>query len=874
MTSPSGLPSGTHETHYMADHRRRSSEIIPTQDVTVPAHLLRATGTLGSKRDNTHTTHTGAWEPQAENPFLDSERIGSIRRRPTQDSGGPQRNGTQRSTNLERTETHGERRRSNRFSWFSNSGAKRNSQQSGALPSPTEDNLRPFRTLSYIPGSTDVLALSPRGSRAPSPSSLNRVPTASTKSKWSNDDPFATKPNSVRSSRDNPFATENNSVRNSTDSLPQEPEAAHHAGRPRKNTLQSVVDGMVPNALKRSMTNASYFKRSEMFDTYEKAKKKGAEIQRKKWVQITFEYAIYAFLILFVYFVLIGVPLWNGAVWWLYWVVSTKFVIAGGFGIVLGIALFYAFAPLLILFEKDPPPADFSTETKFHSNVDDTCLMIPCYKSAGLIANTLEAALKIFPPSNIFVIANGNSPTPLDNTEEVCRPYGVNHIWSPIGSKIVAQFVGCYAAKNFKNVLLIDDDCALPDNFPVVTERLNGKVMCIGYTIKSVGPNSTKGNLCQQAQDLEYKLSGIQREFAGKVGSATFPHGAISLWDRELLVKTFHEHPGFSVSEDWFFGHVARKLGCRIKMCSQVFVETETPTAVFISGGGSRGGFGEMTIFSQRFKRWNFFFVNGMWYNMAYILGSWKLGWWEIGAKIFVFQEVYETLLYLLTPFILPISFYVRPSFCGYLLAATIVMYLINVIIFNEVHLRRKNERVGWQLMYIYYLPYKIVLTFINVASCYWSLYKYAKYFAKRHPKVIEDDKAVEVVIRLEEEKADPECGLGRRMTVRTIGTRSRASMDEGDEGRPLSPDAIDVGGASYAIVTEPEDVHSPGLHHAPTHHVSTTRPSSPLLQSEGITARDYFDVAQDANIDVEKQNKRTSRLSGWSQKSQRKNVF
>jgi hypothetical protein len=143
-----------------------------------------------------------------------------------------------------------------------------------------------------------------------------------------------------------------------------------------------------------------------------------------------------------------------------------------------------------------------------------------------------------------------------------------------------------------------------------------------------------------RAQDLEYKLSGLQREFAGRVGSATFPHGAISLWDRQLLVNTFHEHPGFSVSEDWFFGHVARKLGCRIKMCSQVFVETETPTAVFLSHGGSRGGFGEMTIFQQRFKRWNFFFVNGMWYNMAYISGSWKLGWWEIGAKIFVFQEV------------------------------------------------------------------------------------------------------------------------------------------------------------------------------------------------------------------------------------------
>jgi hypothetical protein len=96
---------------------------------------------------------------------------------------------------------------------------------------------------------------------------------------------------------------------------------------------------MVPNALQRKMTNASYFKRSEMFGTYEKAKQKGQEIQRKKWVQYTFEYAIYLFLILFVYFVLIGIPLWKGAVWWLYWVVATKFVIAGGFGIVLGIAL-------------------------------------------------------------------------------------------------------------------------------------------------------------------------------------------------------------------------------------------------------------------------------------------------------------------------------------------------------------------------------------------------------------------------------------------------------------------------------------------------------------------------------------------------------
>jgi hypothetical protein len=509
---------------------------------------------------------------------------------------------------------------------------------------------------------------------------------------------------------------------------------------PIQNVLQNVAEAV---------------RKSSMYDMFEKAKNRGQYLQRQKWAQLLFEYSMYTLILAFIYLVLVGMPLWKGAVYWLWWVVEHKFVISGGFAITVGLASLYAFAPLLIFFESDPPmPSERSYDSleKAYQSVHDTALMIPCYKSASLIANTLEAALKIFPASHIFVIANGNSLTPLDETEEVCARYDVNHVWCPIGSKIVAQFVGCYATKSFLNVLLIDDDCALPPNFPLVGDRMKGNVKCIGYTITSVGPNSTKGTLCQQAQDLEYKISGLQRAFAGKIGSATFPHGAISLWNRAFLLKTFQEHPGFSVSEDWFFGHVARKLGCRILMCTSVFVETETPSSVFFASGGSRGGFGEMTIFKQRFLRWNFFFVNGMWYNMAYIFGSWKLGWWEIGAKLFVFQEVYETLLYLLTPFILPISLAVRPSFCAYLLLGTIVLYLANVVVFNEIHLRRKNQRVGSVAVYLYYMPYKVVLTVVNVASCYWSLWKYARYFAQRHPKIIENEKAVEVVLRLEEQ--------------------------------------------------------------------------------------------------------------------------
>lgn len=56
------------------------------------------------------------------------------------------------------------------------------------------------------------------------------------------------------------------------------------------------------------------------------------------------------------------------------------------------------------------------------------------------------------------------------------------------------------------------------------------------------------------------------------------------------------------------------------------------------------------------------------------------------------------------------------------------------------------------------------------------SLYKYAKYFAKRHPRIVEQEEAIEVVLRLEENvpPAGTDCEKapthpGRRMTVVSV---------------------------------------------------------------------------------------------------------
>lgn len=299
---------------------------------------------------------------------------------------------------------------------------------------------------------------------------------------------------------------------------------------------------------------------------------------------------------------------------------------------------------MLVRYEPDPSPIGPDEFQAHLERGSKTALIIPCYKSAEMIGATVEAALKVFPPENIYVVANGNSPTPLDNTEEVIRPYKVNHIWVPIGSKIVAQFVGTYAAYKFQYVLMIDDDCLLPPAFPIVSSRIQpgtkaGLVKCVGYTIKATGPNSSKGTVVQQLQDLEYKLSGMQRKFASTWGSATFAHGAIALWERDFILKCFRHHPGFKISEDWYFGLVCRNLGGRVVMCTSVLVETEVPSGLFV-GAGARGGFGEMTVYKQRFYRWNFLFLYRLWNNIDHILFKWDLGVYSIGSKVYTFQEV------------------------------------------------------------------------------------------------------------------------------------------------------------------------------------------------------------------------------------------
>lgn len=93
-------------------------------------------------------------------------------------------------------------------------------------------------------------------------------------------------------------------------------------------------------------------------------------------------------------------------------------------------------------------------------------------------------------------------------------------------------------------------------------------------------------------------------------------------------------------------------------------------------------------------------------------------------------------------------------------------------------------------------MPYKFILTMVNIASCYWSLYKYATYFAKRHPKIVESEKAIEVVLRLQDDgttTAEPLDASGSAIASADASGRSaKASVAAAGGGRRMTVTALD----------------------------------------------------------------------------------
>ena len=241
----------------------------------------------------------------------------------------------------------------------------------------------------------------------------------------------------------------------------------------------------------------------------------------------------------------------------------------------------------------------FSLESVLKQTMtSDTCLLIACHESAltedkqAAFTNTLKSAMRVFPPSHIFVCDNGNSISPVDATQMVAQSIhpDINYLYIPEGNKTFAFYwcnrywipflAQCGRVPDFKYALITDDDVPLPSDLHIPHEylRLHPEVKAVHFAITASTPDGNPG-LLVRCQDIEYKMAAVHKYFQSTMARALSCHGAIGLWERSTLDRVFYDHDTVFHGEDLYMGLALLRLrdDSVIISCPQTIVPTYAP---------------------------------------------------------------------------------------------------------------------------------------------------------------------------------------------------------------------------------------------------------------------------------------------------------
>jgi cellulose synthase/poly-beta-1,6-N-acetylglucosamine synthase-like glycosyltransferase len=202
-----------------------------------------------------------------------------------------------------------------------------------------------------------------------------------------------------------------------------------------------------------------------------------------------------------------------------------------------------------------PPPAATSLGAHQKDN-PRIAVVIACHKSEDTIVATIRSCRNHFDDCQIFVMNNRNGPECLtESTRSVIDKHAlhkVNYIYNPMGNKTLAFYAGAIAAKDFQYILLMDDDVHLPRHMSFDCNVFDEKVKAVCYPIRAVHPSGDDGSssLFIQWQALEYKTSDYTKLLQSYLSTVLYPHGAISLWERETLIECLRQHDTIFYADD------------------------------------------------------------------------------------------------------------------------------------------------------------------------------------------------------------------------------------------------------------------------------------------------------------------------------------
>lgn len=239
-------------------------------------------------------------------------------------------------------------------------------------------------------------------------------------------------------------------------------------------------------------------------------------------------------------------------------------------------------------------------QVSIEQNPHSTALVIPCHNSDHVaMKRVLDSAYPHFRPQDIFIIDNGRSQHPNDNTfREFIQSQNseINYIWSPIGSKNAAQLVGAMAARNHEFIMTVDDDVCIPANFRAPTDLIDEKTKGVAFPLKATDANGKRSLFLVSWQDCEYRMAGLTKLAESRICGVLFPHGAGWFCERDTLIDLISNYHSIDfIAEDVNTGLAMQKMKKLIAFDARCILETEVPTTIFGQG---------LNWYKQRVRSW------------------------------------------------------------------------------------------------------------------------------------------------------------------------------------------------------------------------------------------------------------------------------
>eukprot|EP00835_Amoeboradix_gromovi_P002244 NODE_123_length_18841_cov_0.279693.p1 type:complete len:837 gc:universal NODE_123_length_18841_cov_0.279693:13673-11163(-) len=356
-------------------------------------------------------------------------------------------------------------------------------------------------------------------------------------------------------------------------------------------------------------------------------------------------------------------------------------------------------------------------------------LIITCHKSSEAISETLRAALVHLEPQNIFIADNGNEKKPMDDTLEVIKKMHpkINYRWNNIGSKTLAQYLAVRQIvkerNDIKHIMIIDDDVTISPHLRFPVERIEGNTKALVIGIRGVDNKGKQKVLWTKWQDMEYKVSDFVKIFQDQYSSVMYPHGAISLWDKEILLKILIDHDAIFYADDVKMGMWLTRRGYRLGYYADAVVNTATPASIL---GPSPN------YYNQRVRSWDFAEHMLTWrYIKCLCFGYVKNSPFQtLVLKFFQLYSLYTNLIdWLKIP---GIVFYMthEPGVFGITFSSMLILNTGSILAWNYISCRNRPD-IRISLTTILTFPiYKLISSIIRIISVfrcalvYWPRFK------------------------------------------------------------------------------------------------------------------------------------------------------